>query len=74
MNDDNYPDDIRKYDSDPRSPFYVEPIIYCVICGDEIPEGEGDESDTWGGWTCNDCLDENNDAEYQQNKAEYKGE
>ena len=22
---DNYPDDIRKYDDDPRSPFYVDP-------------------------------------------------
>ena len=25
MRDDNYPDDIRQYDSDPRSPFYEEP-------------------------------------------------
>ena len=23
--DENYPDDIRQYDNDPRSPFYVDP-------------------------------------------------
>ena len=23
---DNYPDDIRQYDDDPRSPFYVDPM------------------------------------------------
>lgn len=30
---DNYPDDIRNFDNDPRSPFYVEPI--CRECGME---------------------------------------
>jgi len=25
MSDPNYPDDIRQYDSDPKSPFYVDP-------------------------------------------------
>ena len=27
----NYPDDIRNYDYDPRSPFYEEPV--CGYCG-----------------------------------------
>lgn len=27
----NYPDDIRNYDHDPRSPFYEE--WHCPICG-----------------------------------------
>ena len=31
----NYPDDIRSYDSDPRSPFYVEPPT-CDECGGEL--------------------------------------
>ena len=26
----NYPDDIRNYDYDPRSPFYEEPV--CSVC------------------------------------------
>lgn len=29
---DNYPDDIRQYDHDPRSPFYVPPAVKCVEC------------------------------------------
>ena len=29
---DNYPDDIRMYDHDPRSPFYEEPMIECQLC------------------------------------------
>lgn len=30
---DNYPDDIRNYDHDPRSPFHVEaPQQYCGGC------------------------------------------
>ena len=36
---DNYPDDIRQYDNDPRSPFYVEP---------EDCEELEDESENWG--------------------------
>lgn len=28
---DNYPDDIRSYDNDPRSPFYEE--WTCPVCG-----------------------------------------
>lgn len=30
---DNYPDDIRMYDHDPRSPFYKEPDWECPACG-----------------------------------------
>ena len=29
---DNYPDDIRCYDNDPRSPFFVQPPISCGEC------------------------------------------
>lgn len=36
---DNYPDDIRSYDHDPRSPFYVEPP--------EDPEEEDDGDDAY---------------------------
>ena len=31
----NYPDDIRNYDNDPRSPFYVQPLVKCKECGTE---------------------------------------
>ena len=30
----NYPDDIRNYDNDPRSPFYDTPT--CIECGEEV--------------------------------------
>ena len=33
MND-NYPDDIRQYDDDPRSPFYNQPT--CPVCGEDL--------------------------------------
>lgn len=32
----NYPDDIRDYDGDPRSPFYVSPP--CECCGVDFDE------------------------------------
>jgi hypothetical protein len=40
---DNYPDDIRKYDNDPRSPFYVserwdELAWLCPVCDEIQPE------------------------------------
>jgi hypothetical protein len=42
----NYSDDIRMYDSDPRSPFYSEPDC-CEIC-DSIIEGDIDpDGVTW---------------------------
>lgn len=31
---DNYPDDIRQYDHDPRSPFYNPPR--CPHCGEDL--------------------------------------
>jgi len=31
---DNYPDDIRQYDNDPRSPFYVGDEECCEECYD----------------------------------------
>lgn len=35
LRSDNYPEDIRKYDSHPSSPFYVEPPT-CDVCGECI--------------------------------------
>lgn len=32
----NYPDDIRQFDNDPRSPFYEHPI--CEVCHEEEPD------------------------------------
>lgn len=42
----NYPDDIRNYDHDPRSPFYDGPDddqdpIYCEECGEEMEFDDG---------------------------------
>lgn len=38
---DNYPDDIRMYDKDPRSPFYEEPPeVECPICDSVMDEIE----------------------------------
>jgi hypothetical protein len=34
----NYPDDIRSFDSDSRSPCYVEPIRRCTECSGLIDE------------------------------------
>jgi len=34
---DNYPDDIRNYDNDPRSPFYIEPPT-CDECEEELTQ------------------------------------
>jgi len=55
---DNYPDDIRMYDHDPRSPFYVEPGCKCGQraksecnddeCGPEVDDFiEPDYEDQW---------------------------
>ena len=35
---DNYPDDIRQYDDDPRSPFYNQPT--CFYCGEDVHDDE----------------------------------
>lgn len=38
---DNYPDDIRSYDKDPRSPFYYDPCYGCDFDGDcDLEVGE----------------------------------
>jgi len=54
----NYPDDIRCYDNDPRSPFFEPSKYKCDGCGlyfydDELnPVGE-----RWSHkWLCDDCL------------------
>ena len=61
MSDPNYPDDIRQYDSDPRSPFYNDPtesvafeeekeVIYRERVSDingYIIESIGESSDEW---------------------------
>ena len=52
----NYPDDIRRYDSDPRSPFYKErecqcgdPLQYehCKKCGDNFENREKPHEDDY---------------------------
>ena len=48
----NEPDDIRMYDNDPRSPYYVEPDIECKGC-DELGDPEkAFESETTGELFC----------------------
>lgn len=42
---DNYPDDIRSYDHDPRSPFYNGPDeselgSFCQLCGKHVHDEE----------------------------------
>jgi len=48
----NYPDDIRDYDNDPRSPYY-RGRYKCAECGEEVlfVNDEG---------ICEDCEAENN--------------
>jgi hypothetical protein len=46
--DPNYPDDIRMYDHDPRSPFYDGDVL-CPTCGDELDEVDFEL------FKCNDC-------------------
>ena len=49
---DNYPDDIRKYDNHPDSPFYVEPMVECNICEKEF-DAEDIEEDM-----CVECFEQ----------------
>jgi|18_taG_2_1085343.scaffolds.fasta_scaffold05648_3 transposase len=48
----SYPDDVRQYDNDPRSPFY-SPLL-CPYCGEEAEERDG------GLW-CPVCDEEDDD-------------
>jgi hypothetical protein len=51
---DNYPDDIRRYDNDPRSPFYVEPSAYCEECAEKFDVCEMQENPHGEGFFCSD--------------------
>lgn len=54
----NYSDDIRNYDNDPRSPFYIDPPV-CEECGVELDCDVGsDGNSVWPKYTCNnyDCA------------------
>lgn len=51
---DNYPDDIRSYDNDPRSPFYVEPMVECNECNQWCELEEMDENEEG---TCFMCVE-----------------
>ena len=56
----NYPDDIRQYDHDPRSPFFSTEEDVCWACDRELEEDEGTEIRTkYSGiqFICDDCLD-----------------
>ena len=61
---DNYPDDIRSFDKDPRSPFYVEPSIACKNCNKHYEECESyDPSDDYdlnlgGFFCCKECYED----------------
>jgi len=44
LNLSNYPDDIRSYDNDFRSPFFTEPKIECDDCGYFFDEEDIDNS------------------------------
>ena len=50
----NYPDDIRNYDNDPRSPFFREPE--CSRCG-EVLEGSSVEDCECTNTGCPECPD-----------------
>lgn len=53
----NYPDDIRSYDSDPRSPFYIEPPT-CDECGEELSvDADCDEDGMYTITYCENCDD-----------------
>ncbi len=41
----NEPDNIRDFDNDPRSPYYVEPPAKCFQCGENFDVDEGVTSD-----------------------------
>jgi hypothetical protein len=43
MSNDNYPDDIRNYDNDPRSPFYKDPDAWMADKATEMAENWHDE-------------------------------
>ena len=52
----NEPDDIRQYDNDPRSPYYVPPPVQCVACNEHYDGDEAWES-TDGTFHCSeDCM------------------
>ncbi len=52
---DNYPDDIRQYDDDPRSPFFDEPThLPCADCGEMNWADEYATDDI----VCDACLEE----------------
>ena len=56
---DNYPDDIRDYDGDPRSPFYVEPPM-CDECGHLLSvDADSDGETQWSYTFCEnpDCTE-----------------
>ena len=54
----NYPDDIRKYDNDPRSPFYVETYTHCEQCEKKLDEEEGVVEYEDSCFCSHDCKDE----------------
>jgi len=57
----NYPDNIRQYDNDPRSPFYSEGPM-CPECEEPL---ECDSQDEFGcpELYCTNCLDDEDEEE-----------
>ena len=55
----NYPDDIRQYDNDYRSPFFVQPPIACGCCHQMCDLDNMEESKLTDKLFCDDdCKDE----------------
>ena len=56
---DNYPDNIRQFDNDPRSPFFNDPDYeLCSKCDKEFNFGELDEHFDDDKLICSSCLEE----------------
>jgi len=67
---DNYPDDIRQYDDDPRSPFYVDPNEWQIEEADKLAALWLKEYETFGdltrqfGWTIADIEAEKKERKF----------
>jgi hypothetical protein len=48
---DNLPDDIRRYNNHPDSPFYIEPTYQCENCGEDYECFTADDDEL-----CNECF------------------
>jgi hypothetical protein len=54
----NYPDNIRDFDHDPRSPFYVEQHTHCDKCEKKLAEDDDFISHEDHGFCSSECCDD----------------